>query len=32
MSCDKCHKLVNKQTDNYYCKSCGVYPEKVTTR
>ena len=32
MSCDKCHKLATKETENYYCKSCGIYPEKVTPR
>uniref|UniRef100_A0A453F7B2 Replication factor A C-terminal domain-containing protein n=1 Tax=Aegilops tauschii subsp. strangulata TaxID=200361 RepID=A0A453F7B2_AEGTS len=32
MSCDNCPKMVIKETDKYYCKSCGIYPEKVTPR
>ncbi|XP_044394615.1 replication protein A 70 kDa DNA-binding subunit A [Triticum aestivum] len=32
MSCDKCHKLATKETNKYYCNSCGIYPEKVTPR
>ena len=32
MSCDNCPKMVTKETDKYYCKSCGIYPEKATPR
>ncbi|XP_044367394.1 replication protein A 70 kDa DNA-binding subunit B [Triticum aestivum] len=32
MSCDNCPKMVIKETDKYYCKSCGIYPKNVTPR
>jgi Zn finger protein HypA/HybF involved in hydrogenase expression len=32
MSCDVCNKIATKESDNYYCKDCNIYPEVVTPR
>lgn len=32
MSCDVCNKITTKESHNYYCKNCDVYPEGLTPR
>lgn len=32
MSCDVCNKIATKESHNYYCKNCDVYPEGLTPR